>query len=420
MALSPDLIQKYHSLLERFVGTGNVVIADSNQNVRGAFAKILSLLGLPGRQLKLATSREDLKTWLQRSDIRIVITDIEWIEVATPTSHQLVIACGTNLSPAWAAKCAELGVDLVLVKPFTLERVVISIAQSLASKLKRPMSLEWMRRGQMARSEGRLTEAMTHFNRALEAGQRDPLPKYIVLPPGSQVSSALDRLASNRLEYQVQLELFKTLAAQGRSQDAYQSLAVNGYDEVMTPEQFADLVCLAVRTQNFNDLDRLYTFYLTFEQRPDRLVRAMVAGLVVSGKSAFRKGQRELGLERFRRVVVSGGHDSRWLDEIMRFLLDGQWNSEASEILTKYPSKSRSELNYKVMEYELFNRTAPVQDVIQSGWQLIHEGYQHPRIYQVLIDRLEEVGWRESAENLKYQLETLVKGVDRVTPSRVS
>lgn len=420
MALSPDLILKYQRLLERFVGSGSVVIADSNQNVRGAFAKILSLLALPGRQLKLVTNRQDLMVWLQRADVRIVITDIEWIEVAKPSSSQLVIACGTVLSPAWAAKCAELGVDLVLVKPFTLERVVISIAQCLATKLKRPMSLEWVRRGQVARSEGRLTEAMSHFSQALVAGKGDRLPQYIVLPPGSQVSNALDQLASNRLEYQVQLELFKTLAAQGRSQDAYQTIAVTGYEAVMTPEQFTDLVCLAVRTKNFNDLDRLYPFYLTFDQRPDRLVRAMVAGLVVSGKSAFRRGKRELGLERFRRAVVSGGHDSRWLDEMTRFLLDGQWNTEAAEILSKYPPRSRTELKYQVMEYELFNRTAPVQDVIHSGWQLIHEGYQHPRIYQILIGRLEEVGWRDSAENLKYQLETVNLGAAPETHSPAS
>lgn len=420
MKLGPEVVKKYQQILGTFLGQGQVVLADPSQSMRGSFARILSLLGVSGAKLRLAPTIEDLRALMGQPQTRLIICDLEWAKITSPSHDRVVVACAQGLAPWEAAECAELGVDLVLVKPFVLERVVVSLVEALQTRPGRRGSLDWIQKGKMASREGKWKDAMESFlvaSRENRAVHRTP---FVLLPVGSPVSTALDRLVSDRVQFLLDLEISKALAGLGRSEEAFQRIQKSGLQEAMTPEQFTDWICLLVRTRNFEALDRDYPIFSAYERRPPALVRAVTAALVVAGKAALRMDRKELALERFRRAAISCNHQPQWLDGMIKACLEKGYVVGASELLSRYPKSEREQGEFRVLEYDLFNRTAPVHDVVQQGWKLIQAGKTHPLIFKILIARLEEVGWLDSAENLKFQMNQLYPEVGPESPFQKS
>jgi CheY-like chemotaxis protein len=311
----------------------------------------------------------------------------------------LAVAILVARTPAEARLARELdatrAVDLVMTRPFEASEVAGVLVQLITAKIAKavPAQRAW---GLVAPAPGAAPEP-----RSVAVG-RD-LERAIESLGAARMAS-LGLQSGPGLREQV-LKLFDSLIAQGRWRDAHDLARAAIACTPALLDRLEEVVKIAVRAASWDDLETYYRLYTQLDRRPDSLVRAIWASLIVAARHFYANGQPERATDLMRKAALVVQGRPTELREIIRRLVEHGRPADARHCLERFARADRAGTDFVACEYFVLDR---IQDdaawSIHQGRRLIEQRRIHdPLIYRVLIRRLWERGKWDGAEHLADQ-----------------
>ena len=347
-----------------------------------------------------------------------------------------------NASSLAVAQAAEENVDLYGLKPFLAKEIESRLLKVVERKLQPPVVIKFLEQGHQAKKAGDLLQALQHFLGAREMAKaearcefliRQALPGFITTDSRASSTSAVgstptsngakangtkangtnvekifsersDAISACRVQYKCLVESYEILLSQGRIAEAYRLIRQSTLEFALHPKRLSEVISLAVKTGNFDDILHFHDLYLELPERGEGVTKHICSGLLVAGKySLLKKDDPQKGLLLFDKAIASSGCEVWVLRDVITTLVQAQLPGRASEILRRFKVKDRTTVDYLAMDYLLFDQFRASAQSIARGWKLISDEVADPLIYQILMKRLVERGQMDPAEHLGAQ-----------------
>lgn len=444
-----------------FVKDKKILLLDSQQSSRTGLAKVLCEMGTKVPQLIIVDSLQWAEKAIQEQNPEILFIEassegnrgFEFLQSVrnqdlekSIQGKRLSILLTKNASHAFLAQAAEGDVDLVIPKPFTLEKLKKDLTTIATLKEQPPLYLQEMKKGQdtLFQSKARSAMAREHFSKAAELTDK-PSMAYYYTGFTYQLDNDLEKASHafhKGLDYQKNhfkclWGLYQTLTLTHRNQEAYKVLRQLIQHFPLSSSRLIQGIRWAIEFDQFDDVLEYHPIFLQIEPKSAELIKAMCAGLLVTGKRAYLKGSPATShaprsgastedfkaIDIFLKVAISSGNEPRFLHSIVEFLISHNELEAAEKFLSRFPldqrNKKRIGADYASLFLYLLSKTKPEGAALQYGFQLIkqereehhtpnafskpkqNEEHHDPLLYRVLIELCEKAGHKDTAAALK-------------------
>ncbi|MGZ6469435.1 MAG: hypothetical protein ACXWQJ_19185, partial [Bdellovibrionota bacterium] len=329
-------------------------------------------------------------------------------ETRPESMKSIFILVTKNSSQSAVAQAAEEDIDSFIMKPYTPETLCKAIVRAVVAKEYPSLYYQTIEAGKSALFKGDPESALAIFEKAK---QLDLKPTLACFYHGQAflLKQALDPARSsfnlgltyNKIHYKCLVGLFDALQKEGMHNDAYDVVRKIVRYFPANPKRLAEVLRLAVMTNNFEDIERYYQAFTEIEARTEDLLRYICAALVTCGKFYLRNKSRNRALVLFEKASLYSSERPYILREIMVSLLTDGMHKEAASFLRLFSTNTHSSPEYMAMKYIIYDDRALVpESSIIEGERLLDRGIQYPEIYRTLISRCAQMKHPEKAKRL--------------------
>lgn len=405
------------ALFETFARSGKTLIADTNASSRQRMAAILSSLGARGVDLVLVSNYDDAKTFLNEETPKLILSDfnlgamsgldlLQMRRARDSNSKDCVFALVTgNSSQSAVAQAAEEDVDTFILKPYTIESFKRTLVTAVTTKINPTPYIQAIENGKETIAAGNLEKAEELLKSAL---QLDPKPSlaWFYLGQLKIIQKAVDNattdykngLQFNGIHYKCLVGLHEILLQRKRYGEAYQIVRKLARYFPANPNRLSEVVSLAVKTRNFQDIIEYYEIFKAMETRSDRLVTHICAGMNVYAKLNLMRENPEVAIDIFEKVAVSSAGRTGLLRYAVETLVKFELIDEASKFLQRFPGHTRNQRDYLAAEYLIQSVLETPDRLIHMGRKLLAANVVDPAIHEIFISSMIQYGMHDEAE----------------------
>jgi CheY-like chemotaxis protein len=420
-AASPDyaVSEEQTRRFAAYIADRKIVIADANQSVRSGLSKVLVELGAKGSNIHLAANYAEAEEKIVAFEPEVIICDynlgehygLELIEKqreARPElESRLFILVTGNAAESVVAEAAEEEVDAYVLKPFTGASIRYYLVRAGLAKLNPSEYRLELGRGKQLFYAGQYEKALQVFTEAMSLDEAPALACYYMGQsydklgkPEHTEQSYKNGLIFNQIHYKCSVALFDFYAARGQAAEAYGVMKnISRYFPV-SPQRLAKALELAVRTQNFDDIEHYYGIFSRLDERRDDLRKCVCAALVVGAMFKLRHRQTPVALDMLQKAAATAGGSTVVLREIVLMLVNFNLVEPAQAFLRRFPPETQGDSDYLCADFAVLNLTGKIEDIIVRGRKLLRQGVQDPLLHKIMIRREAEFGHADAADQL--------------------
>jgi CheY-like chemotaxis protein len=402
-------------IFKKFLETNEVLIVDKNPSSRNRLLKTMSDLGAGRHIIHTASSIQECEEPLKTRKIGIVLSDyfigggsgfdlFKIVREKKPENKELCLVLVTaNISQTAVAKAAEEDVDSFIIKPYTIQSIQENLISTVTSKvkpsdyiLKIEEAKELVKGQKYDEAIQVLQEAMKLHSRPALAlfyiGQAEYLKDLIHNATGSYKKG----LNFNNIHYKCLLGLYELFIKEQKYLDAYEVVKKISKYFPANPDRLAQVVRLAVRTENFEDMQIYYDIFTSLDERNALLTNYIGAGMYIAGKHALLKNETDLAIRYFDNIAVSCSEFTKFLRAMITVLIEHERADLALKYLSRFPAGNLDQEDYLVSEYLLQSKTlTDYGTLIKIGLDIYNRKIRDCSCLKVLVMAMENQGYKE-------------------------
>lgn len=408
--------------------TTEVLIVDKNPSSRTRLLKLMYDMGCSRTNLYSVASIAEAEVIIQHKNIGIVLSDyfigggsgfdlFKMIRKSRPEDRKLTLILVTsNISQTAVAKAAEENVDSFIIKPYTIQSIQENLISTIAAKVRPSPYILKIEEGKALIAEKKFDEAKQvleeakalHTKPALALfyiGQADYLQQAIKNAEGSYGTG----LTFNNIHYKCLIGLYELFVEQRKYNQAYQVVKKIAKFFPANPDRIAEVIHLAIRTQNFEDLQMYYDIFITLDERNEKMKNYMGAGLYVGGKHYLMKDEVNEALKYFDQVVVSFSEYTKFTRAIIKVLSDNKKLDAAEKYMSRFPAGYTDHRDYLISEYLILShREQNKSRVVKYGLELYNKDIRDAQCLSIMVAAMEKCNYnKEMITKFKSELTSM-------------
>lgn len=406
----------------------DVLIVDKNPSSRSRLLKIMYDLGCKRNKIHTAGEMLEAQELISSKNIGIVLSDyfigggsgfdlFKLVRQKFPDRRELsLILVTSNISQTAVAKAAEEDVDSFIIKPYTIQSIQENLVTTVTNKVKPSPYVqkieeakELLFKGKVDDAEAILKEAKKmHPKPALALyyiGQAEYMRKAVAEAQGAYSSG----LSFNNIHYKCLLGLYEMFLELKKYNEAYQVVKKIAKFFPANPDRLAQIVRLAVQTENFDDMQMYYEIFTSLDERTETMVNYIGAGLFVSGKHKLMNKKLDEAIRLFDNIAVSCSEFSKFTRAMITTLVDYGQVAPAEKYLTRFPPGYDDHEDYLVSEFIIMSKKGEQQSSIAKfGLDLYNKNIRDPKCMQLMIKAMEDCQYKkETIEKFKAEFVVL-------------
>jgi len=395
---------KKDELFKEYLGSSKILIVDRVSASRTRLAKMLIALGAKSLQVKVLSSIDEAKSYLDEDNPDLVLSEYKitggsgfdlFRYFRKNNSHfknnVLVLVTG-NQSQAIVAQAAEEDVDTYILKPYTADGLRMGITDAVIDKL-------YPNEGKQQLFKGEYQSAIQIFE---EAQKLNTIPTLALFYLGQthymmkMQDNAKDQynncLKLNSIHFKCLLGLFDLFIKQNKLYDAYEIVKRMTEYFPANLDRLTKAIRLAIMTDHIEDMEKYYNLFLELEERDDNVVNYICSGMFVLGKMYMDRGDKERGIEIFKNVLSSCNSQPKFISGMIVALSDYGLKDEMERFLSRFPEESRFSNDYLIAQFltQFCNLASDV--IAKRGLELIKNNIYAPQLFNWTLKALKENG----------------------------
>ena len=301
---------------EKFLNEARILIVDSNFTYRVALKHSLIFFGANTERLRTAKNLAAAKAIIIDFQPQIIISDFlldDGIGTHLMTEQKgncIFILVSSVVSQAAVANAAEMEIDQFIFKPYSQLQLRDVLKDAVYRVKYRTKSDQFIEDGKELLSIGEVEKAAILFENA----KKDPLAfarACSYLGEIKQIKNELqgaskafrDGLRASETNFRCLIGLFNSLLNDGRMDEGYALLKKIMIHYPECPERLMQGLNLAVRTNNFVDIEEMYSLFELMYQKPETLLKYMSSALLVTGHYHLKHKNAPAAMECFKKGI---------------------------------------------------------------------------------------------------------------------
>ncbi len=310
----------------------------------------------------------------------------------------ICILITSNSSQSTVAQAAEEDVDSFLIKPYSMKKFNEHIEKSVLNRINPSKYTKTIEVGKELMFSTGYKEAMEIFKKAMNMTNEPSLAyfyhgqaEYLLNLTSEAEDSYKLGLKVNKIHFKCQIGLYEILKGQARYEEAYEVVRNVSRFFPANPERLAEVIKLAIITENYQDILEYYNVFILLENRTEALSTHVAAGMFISGKFQFLNNHLDSAYIFFEKVSVSFSDNSIVMNKILHLLIKKRLFSQAETIFRKYPV-GLGDGNFELFEYLIMSRKYQNFEKIHKGELLFNNIKKDFSAVSILLRALLEKG----------------------------
>jgi CheY-like chemotaxis protein len=402
-------------VFKKFISENEILVVDKNPGSRNRLLKIVCDLGAKRHMVHTASGLVEASGILKEKQISLVLSDymvaggsgfdlFKLLREQQPEKKDLCLVLVTsNISQTAVAKAAEEDVDSFIIKPYTLQSIQENLISTVVAKvkpsdyiLKIEEGKEFIHAGELDAATECLQEAMKMNSKPALAmfymGQIEYMRKYVEEAQGSFQGG----LSFNTIHFKCLVGLYDLFLKEKKFTEAYQIVKKISKYFPANPDRLTQILRLAVRTENFQDMQFYYDIFISLEERTSTLTNYMGAGLFVSGKYFIKNSDFKNGMQCFDNIAVSCSEFTKFTRATITFLVEVNRTSDAHKYLSRFPAGSKNDEDYLVSDYIIASgENTETSTLLKKGFEIFNQNIRDISCMKILIRAMEQSGLKE-------------------------
>lgn len=402
-------------IFREFLEENEVLIVDKNPGSRNRLLKTMFDLGGKRHMIHTSGSLAEAEQIIKTKNIGIVLSDyfigggsgfdlFKIIREQNPNNKELCLVLVTaNISQTAVAKAAEEDVDSFIIKPYTIQSIQENLVSTVAAKIRPSEYVSKIEEGKGLLNIGNydaaervLKEAMAlHSKPALALfylGQLEYIRNHVNEAQGSYAEG----LGFNNIHYKCLVGLYEIFMRDDKFHEAYQIVKKIAKYFPANPDRLMQIVRLAIRTGNFQDMQSYYEIFTSLDNRAESLTNYIGAGMYIAGKHNLLNNSPESALQFFDNIVVSCSEFTKFTRAIVSVLIEHNMGADAERYLNRFPSSAKEHEDFLISKYLVSSQKLTDQGlVIRMGLELYNRNIRDYACMQVLIRAMMKNGYKE-------------------------
>ena len=394
---------------KEFLSTGDVMIVDKSSASRRRLVKTICDMGASRNQVHSIAYFSEAKEIIESNRPKLILSDYEvnggsgfdlfkfYRETYPDEQKSVLILVTSNISQSAVAKAAEEDVDSFIIKPYTLAILENSLANAAIGKLFPSDYIQTIEKGKTELFAGNYQEALKIFDEAKGMSKNPSLAffyhgqtEYMLKDTQEAENDYKQGLEINNIHFKCQVGLYELFVNDKKWKQAYDIVKNIAKYFPANPDRLKEVVHLAVRTGNFEDLDLYYEIFTQLEERTDDVVNYVCSGMYVAGKYYLKKGEKERAKEIYNKVGVSCAGEAKFLRAMIASLVENKIFTEALDLLKRMSTDD--EEAYEVSSFLANSDSMDLSAKISNGLEVWNKGFRDPLAVKILVAALREDG----------------------------
>lgn len=387
-----------------------VLIVSSNSSARRSLQKFFCEEGISVQNIKARAKISDAMEDLKAGNISLIISDymvagrsgielFEEVQRINPyLKDSLFVLMSRESCKAEIAQAAEEEVDAFVLMPFTAGSIRRTLFETIEKKINPSKYMKLIEEGKkILLEEKNPQKALNYFQLALSENSKPSLAcfyyaqvKKLMNEEVEAMNKLIEGLNYNQIHYRCLVGLYEMYLGMGKEEDAYDIVKKVANLFPANPNRLAEVIRLAVVTQNYNDVHDYFNIFTEMEERNDLIIKHICSGLAVCGKHHLINNRVDRALESFRKLITAE-KSPKFVKIIMEFLIDFNQAKYTEEF------RKKMEINEKSSDYQLADFLgsaygANAGRLAQAGMALYHQRIYHSHTYiEVMLKCFEEL-----------------------------
>jgi CheY-like chemotaxis protein len=402
-------------VLKKFLETNEVLIVDKNPSSRNRLLKTMVDLGAKRHTIHSVGTLQESQDIIQTKNIGIVLSDyfigggsgfdlFKLLREKYPNKKELcLILVTSNISQTAVAKAAEEDVDSFIIKPYTIQSIQENLISTVSQKIKPSDYILKIEEGKAYLATAKYEEAIAVLNVARGMHPKPALAlfyigqaEYLRNRGDVAADSYVQGLNFNNIHYKCLVGLYEVFMREEKSHEAYQVVKKIAKYFPANPDRLAQIIRLAVRTGNYQDMQMYYEIFTSLDVRLQVLTNYIGAGMYIAGKYCLLNSDKDAALQYFDNIAVSCAEFSKFLRAVITLLVENDLADDAEKFLSRFDKDAKDGEDYLVADFLVSSRkfTDP-NFIIKIGLELWNKKIRDHRFLETLVGAMEQGGYKE-------------------------
>ena len=402
-------------VFKKFIEENEILVVDKNPGSRNRLLKIVCDMGAKRHMVHTASGLVEATNVLNEKKITLVLSDymvtggsgfdlFKMIREKRPVNKNLCLVLVTsNISQTAVAKAAEEDVDSFIIKPYTLQSIQENLMSTIMAKIQPSNYMIKIQEGKNFMESGNLDQATVVLKEAMTLntkpslalfyiGQVEFMRTYIEQATGSYQEG----LTFSSIHFKCLVGLYVLFLGEKKFTEAYQIVKKIAKYFPANPDRLSEIIRLAIRTENYKDMQMYYDIFITLDERPSALTNYMGAGLFVSGKYLLTNNDAEAAIQYFDNIAVSCSELTKFTRATISILVEKNRTQDARKYLTRFPAGSKDDEDYLVSDF-LLDSGSNVEShiLVKKGLDLYNQKIRDFQCMQILLQAMVTSGYKE-------------------------
>lgn len=411
---------KKEKLFKDFLSSGDIMIVDKSSASRRRLTKTLVDMGAKRNQVHSVAHFSEAVDIINSKKPKFILSDYEvnggsgfdlfkhYRTTYPEEKKSVLILVTSNISQSAVAKAAEEDVDSFIIKPYTVASLEKSLVNTVIGKLHPSEYVQVIEKGKEALFAGKYEVALELFAEAMKLNKKPSLAlfyhgqtEYMMESMNAAEDDYKKGLEINNIHFKCQVGLYELFVKDKKYEEAYSVVKNIAKYFPANPDRLKEVVHLAVRTNNFEDMEMYYDIFTQLDQRTEDVINYICSGMYVTGKFYMKKGQKDRARDLFNKVGVSCAGEAKFIKAMIVSLVENQFFEESLALLKRM--NSANEEAYEISSFLANFESLDLATKISNGLEIWNKGFKHPLAVRLLIGALKEDGSDKKAK--EYQEE---------------
>lgn len=411
--------KKSDQAIRNYLQENLIYIVDTSGVSRARLARILVDLGANTQKIRTFGSYEQAEHHYKEEKPKIVFSEFrlgcrsgldlfQSLRQIHSEKHTLFILITSNSSQAVVARAAEEDVDAFILKPYTINTVKKIFVKTAMDKLYPSEYMKTIEEGKELLLAAEYARCLEVFERAKRLSDTPTLAffyygqaEYMLQETSQAEKSYQEGLQFNKIHYKCLVGLFDLMMERELYREAYDIVRTIAEYFPANPKRLSTIIHLAVKTENYSDIEDYYNFFVNFTYRSDELTRYVCSALLICGKYYLMKGYTDKAFTLFEKVGITAqqGH-TKYLRILIEYLTEFNMTEHYDLFIRRFANDTYDSPDYQVASFLTKHLHMQPAKIVGQCQDFIRKGVHSSSLFYLMIQNNIKLGRTEDMENI--------------------
>lgn len=409
--------KKSDQIIRSYLQENLIYIIDTSGVSRARLARILVDIGANTQKIKIFGSYEQAEYHFNVDRPKIVFSEFrlgcrsgldlfESFRKISPSKESLFVLITSNSSQAVVARAAEEDVDAFILKPYTINTVKKIFVKTAMDKLYPSEYIRTIEEGKEQLFAGNYPEALEIFEKAKRMSDTPTLAffyygqaEYMLKEIRQAEKSYEEGLQYNKIHYKCLVGLFDLMMEKQQYKEAYDIVRMIAEYFPANPKRLATIIHLAVKTENYSDIEDYYNFFVNFNYRSEELTRYVCSALLICGKYYLMRGFAEKAFNLFEKVGITAqqGH-TKYLRILIEYMTEFNQHDYYDAYIRRFTNDTYNTVDYKLASFLTKHLHMQPTKIVGQCQEFLRNGVDSSSLFYLMIQNNLKLGRTDDME----------------------